>query len=144
MGITDKGELLQCVSSALDNRHRVQIHTVGFGKDHDAELLQKIAGAGNGNYYFIESPDEIPTAFADVLGGISSVTAQNVELHISPSSPDIVVQKVLSGFGCKDKEGGSKRYAKFYIVQKGKQSSWTRFVVEKFLFEVQPPTYVEF
>lgn len=108
VGITNKEKLLECLSNTLDNRHRVQIHTLGFGADHDADLLQKIADAGSGNYYFIESPDEIPTAFADVLGGISSVNAQNVELHISPSSPDIVVERVLSGFGCKDKGDGKR------------------------------------
>jgi hypothetical protein len=30
------------------------VHTFGFGSDHDARLLQAIAEAGHGIYYFIQ------------------------------------------------------------------------------------------
>jgi hypothetical protein len=32
----------------------VSIHTFGFGADHDARLLQAVAEAGHGIYYFIK------------------------------------------------------------------------------------------
>jgi len=36
----------------------VSVHTFGFGADHDARLLQAIAEAGHGIYYFIQVSDE--------------------------------------------------------------------------------------
>jgi hypothetical protein len=32
----------------------VSVHTFGFGADHDSRLLQAVAEAGNGMYYFIQ------------------------------------------------------------------------------------------
>jgi hypothetical protein len=47
-------------------------------------VLQAVADAGNGTYYFIESPTSIADAFTDALGGLLSVCAQRVELRITP------------------------------------------------------------
>jgi hypothetical protein len=33
----------------------VSVHTFGFGADHDARLLQAVAEAGHGIYYFIQA-----------------------------------------------------------------------------------------
>jgi hypothetical protein len=33
----------------------VSVHTFGFGADHDAKLLQAVAEAGHGIYYFIQA-----------------------------------------------------------------------------------------
>jgi hypothetical protein len=47
-----------------------------YGSDHSAQLLGSIAEAGSGTYYYIESEENIPTAFADALGGLLSVASQ--------------------------------------------------------------------
>jgi len=66
----------------------------GFGADHDAKLLQKIADEGNGLYYFIEKEADISSAFADCLGGLISVAAQKMILTIEPLS-GVTIKKVL-------------------------------------------------
>ena len=64
----------------------VKIHTFGFGRDTDSHMLSTIAEKGCGTYYYINTPDDIPAAFADALGGLLSVAAQNVVLRISPDN----------------------------------------------------------
>jgi len=60
------------------------IFTFGFGADHDSNMLRSIAEAGKGLYYFIENADSIPESFADCIGGLMSVVAQNVSLTVEP------------------------------------------------------------
>lgn len=77
--------------------HVVKVHTFGFGQDSDPALLGAIADAGSGSYYYISNPDDIPAAFADALGGLLSVAAQNVALRVSPAN-GARVTGVRSGF----------------------------------------------
>lgn len=60
------------------------LHTFGYGSDHNGTFLTNLAQAGKGSYYFLEKPDDIPNSFADVLGGLLSVVAQNLVLEVSP------------------------------------------------------------
>ena len=50
--------------------------------DHDEDALRGVAEASKGLFYFIEQPDAIPAAFADCLGGLSSVVCQNASLEL--------------------------------------------------------------
>lgn len=60
-------------------------------------MLEAIADAGNGTYYFIEQSENIPEAFADALGGLLSVCAQNIELRITPCS-GCMIKELHTGF----------------------------------------------
>lgn len=59
------------------------IFTFGFGSDHNEDLLRSLAEPTNGLYYFIDKAEDIPNAFADCLGGLVSVMAQNVTLALT-------------------------------------------------------------
>jgi hypothetical protein len=59
------------------------VFTMGYGSDHDPDMLHAVANAGNGLFYYIENKDNIPDSFCDCLGGLLSVAAQNVVLTIS-------------------------------------------------------------
>mmetsp|Transcript_53161 Transcript_53161/g.64046 ORF Transcript_53161/g.64046 Transcript_53161/m.64046 type:complete len:533 (+) Transcript_53161:113-1711(+) len=84
---------LQQLSSSSNNNNGnstnnppVTIHTFGYGRDHDDELLRELSlssPAGAGTYYFVETDDNVVSAFGDALGGILSVVAQNTILTIS-------------------------------------------------------------
>lgn len=106
-GITDETKLVSMVQKMADQKHRVRLYTFGFGADHSEELLSKLAEAGSGSYYFIEKEDNIATAFADALGGLLSVVAQNVKLTFVPA-PGVVVDEVHTSFGTSE-EGGGRR-----------------------------------
>ena len=61
------------------------LFTFGFGSDHGEECLRALAESTSGLYHFIEKSEDIPTAFADCLGGLVSVVAQNATLVLEGS-----------------------------------------------------------
>lgn len=83
-GVTDAAQLERMLTKMLDHSVRPRIFTFGFGADHNPAFLETLANAGNGSYYFIESEERIPTAFADALGGLMSVVLQNIEVVLTP------------------------------------------------------------
>jgi len=60
------------------------VFTFGFGADHDQNMLKAIAENGKGLYYYLKSPDDIPISFADCIGGLMSVVAQNITVKVEP------------------------------------------------------------
>ncbi len=60
----------------------VSISTFGVGLDYNEDLMMNLSEYGNGNYYFIDAPGQIPTIFAQELKGLLSVSAQNVAIDI--------------------------------------------------------------
>jgi len=63
------------------------VNCFGFGASHDANMLNGIAEAGCGTYYYIENAEKIPPSFADCLGGLFSVIGQNIILDIQAQAP---------------------------------------------------------
>ena len=59
----------------------VNVFTFGYGSDHNEDMLRKISEVGKGVYYFVQSVDGVSLAFADCLGGLLSVVAQNIKLE---------------------------------------------------------------
>lgn len=70
------------------------VFTFGFGSAPDANMLTKIAEMGNGLYYAIEAAEAIPTAFADCLGGLLSVCAENIRLKLEVSGTGVMINKI--------------------------------------------------
>ena len=65
-GITNHGEI---INHARELRQRgVITSTFGVGADFDERLLQQMADAGAGHFYFIERAVQIPDLFASELG----------------------------------------------------------------------------
>jgi len=56
---------------------------MGYGQSHDDQLLRKLSSTTlGGSYYFVENDSSVTGAFADALGGILSVVAQNAVVNI--------------------------------------------------------------
>jgi uncharacterized protein YegL len=91
-GITKTPDILRAMDK-MDLKSS-NLFTFGFGKDHDANMLRPIAEAGHGLYYYIEKEDEIPNSFADCIGGLLSVVAQNIKLIVKANG----TCKILSSF----------------------------------------------
>ncbi|MFD1019772.1 VWA domain-containing protein [Thalassobacillus hwangdonensis] len=81
-GITDP-EKLKKVAEDYHAAGTV-ITTMGVSDHFDEELMEGIADAGKGNFYFIDKVEEIPDIFAKELEGLLSVVAQNITLTIKP------------------------------------------------------------
>ena len=54
------------------------ISTVGYGTDHNTDLLTAIAADSGGSYNVVSSLEDTATVFGDILGGLLSCAAQNV------------------------------------------------------------------
>jgi hypothetical protein len=66
------------VAACLNNLHiddTFTIHTFGFGRDHDPNLMTSISKQKNGNFYYIEQLDKVDECFIDALAGLVSVVA---------------------------------------------------------------------
>ncbi len=64
----------------------ISITTVGVGLDFDEQVMTRIAVAGRGNYYFVESAAQLSTMFETELDNLGATTATNVRLAIVPDA----------------------------------------------------------
>jgi hypothetical protein len=61
-------------------------------------MLRSIAEAGNGLYYYLQREDEIPQSFADCLGGLLSVSAQNIKLKIETLENGVELKTIHNSY----------------------------------------------
>lgn len=92
VGIVDPAELAR---HARELRARgVTTTTFGVGADFDESLLQSIADAGGGHFYFIEHAAQIQDHIATEVGELLQVVAREATLEIT--APESVVVTMLS------------------------------------------------
>jgi len=65
-------------------RRGVSTTTMGVGDDYNEDLLEAMAGSGDGNYYYIESPEQLPNIFQMELQGLMATIGRRVTLGIEP------------------------------------------------------------
>ena len=76
------------------------IHTFGYGYDHDPILMGNIAKMRDGNFYFIEKLTTAAAGFADALGGVATVVAENVAISVRPLQSSLFSHVTIEkGFG---------------------------------------------
>ena len=78
-GITKTSELVKLVQGMLEPN--VSVFTFGYGSNHNVDMLRAISEVGSGVYYFVQNVDGVSIAFADCLGGLLSVVAQNINVE---------------------------------------------------------------
>lgn len=81
VGITEPSELNN-IARTMNIENGISLSTFGVGIDYNEDLLQSMAENGAGNYYFIESAEDIPDIFKQELDGLLRVVAQNTLLEI--------------------------------------------------------------
>jgi len=79
-GVTNTKTIVDMMKGSLEPG--VSVFTFGYGSDHNVDMLREISEVGGGVYYFVQSVDGVSLAFADCLGGLLSVVAQNIQLEI--------------------------------------------------------------
>ena len=98
-GLANDGlaEPAQLASLAAELRHRrITTSTFGVGDDFDERLLRDIAHEGGGNFYFVESPLQIPDLLTSELGEALAVVARDAALQVA--LPAGAEAKVLNRF----------------------------------------------
>lgn len=80
VGITDPEELV--LRAAGFAARGIATSTFGVGRDYNEDLLEQMATAGAGNYYFIESAVQIPDFLSSEVGEALEVVARDVVLEV--------------------------------------------------------------
>ncbi len=75
----------------------VSTTTMGVGEQYNEDLLEAMASSGDGSYYYIESPDQLPEIFGQEMQGLMALLGRQVRLLIT-SSAGVVVADVLNDF----------------------------------------------
>lgn len=91
VGITDPDAL---ASHAAELRARgVSTSTFGVGNDFDERLLQAVADAGGGHFYYIADAPQIQDAITSEVGDTLEVVARDVDLEIT-ARDDIRIEPI--------------------------------------------------
>lgn len=89
------------------NERMVSTSTFGLGEGFNEHLLEAMANAGGGNYYYIESPDQIIDIFRQELIEMAEVTARDVEVNLT-FDPDARLE-VIGGWQVSFPQAGHAR-----------------------------------
>jgi len=81
IGITSTSELARIAERAAE--HGVSVTTIGFGMEHDELLMQGIADASGGYYYYVDKPDDFSQIFQREAGAILRTAARRTEIAFS-------------------------------------------------------------
>lgn len=60
----------------------ISVTTIGLGLDYNEDLMQRLAGASDGNHAFVEDPEDLSGIFASEFGDALSVSAKDIEIII--------------------------------------------------------------
>ena len=103
-GIRDRATLAR---HAGELRQRgIATSTFGVGEDFDERLLRDMAHEGGGNFYFIETPAQIPDLLTSELGEALEVVARRAALEIV--LPRGARAEVLNRFRSSQPAGGNE------------------------------------
>lgn len=82
VGIYDPPSVLRHVGALLADHPGLTVSTIGYGTDHNADLLSQIATQGSGSYNVVSNIEDVATVFGDILGGIQTCIAQQMKLVV--------------------------------------------------------------
>lgn len=85
-GVSEPEALQSIIGSLHEQLPTLSIHCVGYGHDHNANLLQQIAQTVQGSYNVVNSIEDTAFAFGDTLGGLMSCAFQNVTITVPKDS----------------------------------------------------------
>lgn len=68
--------------------------TIGVGMDFNEDLLVRMAKAGGGEFFFIDSPDQASQIFSQMLGYLIGISAQNLTVTVTLKGDAQLVQQI--------------------------------------------------
>jgi Ca-activated chloride channel family protein len=124
-GIVEPALVRQIVADGLE-RHQIRTSSVGFGDSYNEELLAELARVTSGQFYHVQSAEQLPAIFAAELDGLQKVTAQNIRLRVAPGQfceafaqlgecPSVVLPDGRVEFSLGDLTSGEERILCFAV-----------------------------
>lgn len=95
VGVTDPNAIVAAVREAAGRG--VATTALGVGKEYNEDLMEAIAAAGHGNYYFIESSVQLTDIFQTELSDLMALVGHHVSLGVEPGV-GVVVADQLNDF----------------------------------------------
>ena len=86
VGVIKEEGLIEIVNRLLTESPGLTLTCVGYGVDHNGELLTSLAKTGGGAYNVVKNLEDVATVFGDILGGLVSVAAQGVQIQLPPGA----------------------------------------------------------
>jgi len=93
-GITDLEELAKHAREL--SARGISTSTFGVGMGFNEHLLEAMSNQGNGSFYYIQTPSQIPDLFAREFKELAAITARDVKLVLT--IPEQVHATVLGGW----------------------------------------------
>lgn len=80
LGVTQPSGILHILESITNDFTGCTVSSVGYGCDHNAELLDSMSRKGSGSYAVVNTIEEVGTVFGTILGDMASCVAQNIKV----------------------------------------------------------------
>src|SRR3954467_4032707 len=77
---------------------RVSTTCIGFGPGFNEDLLEPMARAGGGNYWYVESADQMAGIFEGEIEGLVALAAQNVAIEVRLTHPRVAGVTFMQSF----------------------------------------------
>lgn len=124
-GMTDSSQIHRNVQRYKDDEG-ISLSTFGVGLDYNETLMTDMAETGAGNYYFIDSPDNMMKQFDQEMSGLLNVVAQDAVLEID--LPHGV--QVAKGYPLQYKQSGSRVTVRLRdLFAEDTRSTWFHFTL---------------
>jgi Ca-activated chloride channel family protein len=96
VGLLEPRQLLGLASGAAEQG--VSTTCIGFGADYNEDLLESMARAGRGNYWYVEQHDQMAEIFAGEIEGLVALAAQNVTVEVRLTDPRVAGVSFLQSY----------------------------------------------
>jgi Ca-activated chloride channel family protein len=106
-GVVDVGQLVSM--SGAGSAGRVSTTCIGLGPNFNEDLLEPMARAGGGNYWFVEGDDQMTAIFENEIKGLVALSAQNVEVTVRLTHPRTAGVTLLQSLPMTQLPDGSRR-----------------------------------
>ena len=75
------------------------LHTFGYGDDHDAKIMNKLANLRDGSFFYVQEYTKVAEYFVSVLGACVSVISKTLDLKLQVLSNDC---KIIKAYGAQN------------------------------------------
>ena len=104
MGVREDEKLVEIAKQYA--ARGIHTSTIGVGNDFNEQSLRQIARAGEGSFYFIETPEQAADIFYQEFGNIRSLYAQAPEIRFSLPN-NVKLKSVLADAEVETSESGA-------------------------------------
>ncbi len=121
-GVTSTPKMVALAQQA--STEGIRTTSVGLGLQYNETLMEALADAGSGGYYFVGDPSDLDPVFAGELRDLEATVATQATLTIAPRCPGVRVKDVI---GVPTERDGDALVAQLADIAGGEAR---RFVVE--------------